>query len=184
MAHEAPKTPTRRLRLFLRDFRMIEATIAVAENQALTSWLANRKSYVNLRGAKWASTDENIEHAVLKVQQVLWAAAMDGDIPLTTAVTAMQPRTVEVQLEGGLLLRGGLSVGGGQRLSDYLDSHQQFIPIRNAVLLRSGRPPKEVNVTLGDVVLNQEAVQAMWEVEAQSGAAESTATTDGRPSAG
>ena len=168
MAPEASKGPTRKLRLFLRDFRMIEATITVAENQALTTWLANRKSYVNLRGAKWASTDENIEHAVLKVQQVLWAASMDNDIPLTTAVTAVPPRLVEVQLEGGLLLRGGLSVGGNQRLSDYLDTHAQFIPIRNAVLLRSGRPPKEVNVTLGDVVLNQDAVQAMWEVEAQA----------------
>ena len=82
-------------------------------------------------------------------------------------MTAVQPRLVEVQLEGGLLLRGGLNVGGNQRLSDYLDTHAQFIPIRNAVLLRSGRPPKEVNVTLGDVVLNQDAVQAIWEVEAQ-----------------
>src|SRR5687767_12051320 len=121
MAPDTPKGPSRRLRLFLRDFRMIEASITVAENQALTSWLANRKHYVNLRGAKWAGTDTNIEHAVLKVQQVLWAAAIDNDVPLTTAHTAMQPRTVEVQLEGGLLLRGGLNVGGGQRLSDYLE---------------------------------------------------------------
>ncbi|MEX2281611.1 MAG: hypothetical protein WEE89_03875 [Gemmatimonadota bacterium] len=183
MALESTKTPTRRLRLFLRDFRMIEATIAVAENQALTSWLANRKHYVNLRGAKWASTEDNIEHAVLKVQQVLWAAAMDNDIPLTTAMTAVQPRTVEVQLEGGLLLRGGLNVGAGQRLSDYLESHQQFIPVRGAVLLRSGRPPKEVNVTLGDVVLNQEAVQAMWEVDGQAGAPEVAGITEGTTTA-
>jgi hypothetical protein len=46
-------------------------------------------------------------------------------------------------------------------------------PVRNAQLLRSGRPPKEVNVQLGDIVLNQQAIQAVWEVEAQK-----TATTD------
>jgi hypothetical protein len=181
MISELAKAPTRRLRLFLRDFRMIEATVTLAEGQALTSWLANRKSYVNLRAAQWASTSTNIEHAVLKVQQVLWATAVDGDIPLTTASTTVPPRIVEVQLDGGLLLRGGLNVGERQRLSDYLESQQQFIPVRHAVLLRSGRPPKEVNMVLGDVVLNQEAVQAMWEVDAQAAAgdveaiAESTA---------
>jgi hypothetical protein len=38
----------------------------------------------------------------------------------------------------------------------------------NAQLLRSGRPPKQVNVHLGDVVLNQDAIQAVWEVGVQS----------------
>ena len=158
--------PSTRLRLFLRDFRMVEASISLSPGQSLTSWLANRKSYVNLRGAHWASTNDHVQHAVLKVQQVLWAAAMDGDVPLITAMQPMTPRLVEIQLDGGLLVRGGLNVGERQRLSDYLESQAQFIPIRNAVLLRSGRPPKEVNVTLGDVVLNQDAVQAVWEVEA------------------
>jgi hypothetical protein len=157
--------PSTRLRLFLRDFRMVEATISLSPGQSLTSWLANRKSYVNLRGAHWASTNDHVQHAVLKVQQVLWAASMDGDIPLMTAMQPMAPRVVEIQLDGGLLVRGGLNVGERQRLSDYLESQAQFIPVRNAMLLRSGRPPKEVNVTLGDVVLNQEAVQAVWEIE-------------------
>ena len=167
MSPEQAKTPIRRLRLFLRDFRMIEASAGLADGQALTSWLSNRKSYVNLRGAHWASTNDSVQHAVLKVQQVLWAAAVDNDIPLTSASSTVAPRTVEIQLEGGLLVRGGLAVSDKQRLSDYLESQAQFIPVRGAVLLRSGRPPKEVNVTLGDVVLNQEAVQAIWEVDAQ-----------------
>jgi hypothetical protein len=161
------KLPVRRLRLFLRDFRMVEAQISVAEGQSLMQYFASRKQYINLRGAKWASSEEDIKFAVLKIDQILWAAALDNGIPLINAIFPTQPRDVEIQLDGGLLVRAGLNIGDGQRLSDYVESQPQFIPVRNAQLLRSGRPPKEVNVALGDVVLNQSAVQAMWEVAVQ-----------------
>jgi hypothetical protein len=161
------KLPARRLRLFLRDFRMIEATIGLSEGQSLTQYFASRKQYVNLRAAKWASSSDVTKHAVLKIDQVLWAAALDNDIPLINAMAQNTPREVEVQLDGGLLVRAGLNVGEGQRLIDYLESQPQFVPMRGAQLLRSGRPPKEVNVSLGDIVLNQVAVQAVWEMAAQ-----------------
>lgn len=167
MALDQTKLPTRRLRLFLRDFRMVEAQVSLAEGQSLTQYFASRKQYVNLRGAKWASTGENIRLAVLKIDQVLWAAALDNDIPLVNAMAQNPPREIETQLDGGLLVRAGLNVGEGQRLIDFLESQPQFVPMRNAQLLRSGRPPKEVNVALGDIVLNQSAVQAMWELSAQ-----------------
>lgn len=170
---DAGKSQIRRLRLFLRDFRQIEARANLAEGQSLASWLSNRKTYVNLRDATWTTTNEHAQHAVLKVQQVLWAASMDGDILLVSAQPTTTPRLVEIQLEGGLLVRGGLNLGDRQRLSDYLESQQSFIPIRNAKLMRSGRPSKEVNLVLGEVVLNQEAVQAVWEVDAQGRAEES-----------
>lgn len=162
------KLPARRLRLFLRDFRMVEATISLSEGQSLTQYFASRKQYVNLREAKWASSNDVTRHAVLKIDQVLWAAALDNDIPLINAMAQNAPRDVEIQLDGGLLVRAGLNVGDGQRLSDYLESQPQFVPVRGAQLLRSGRPPKEVNVALGDIVLNQVAVQAMWELSAQA----------------
>jgi len=167
MALEQTRLPTRRLRLFLRDFRMIEAEMSLAEGQSLTQYFASRRQYVNLRGAKWATSGESIRHAVLKIEQVLWAASLDNDIPLINAMAQNQPREVEIQLDGGLLVRAGLNVGEGQRLSDFLESQPQFVPVRSAQLLRSGRPPKEVNVALGDIVLNQAAVQAMWELSAQ-----------------
>lgn len=154
----------------------------LAEGHSLVSWLANRKSYVNLRGAKWSGSEESIFFAALKIDQILWAASVDNDIPLTTASAHLAPRLVEIQLEGGLLVRAGLSIGERQRLSDYLESLGVFIPVRNAQLLKSGRPPKDVNVTLGDIVLNQAAVQAVWEPaqqaaseELDAGAAEVTA---------
>jgi hypothetical protein len=161
------RPPTRRLRIFLRDFRMVEATVSLAEGQALTSYFANRKAYVNLRGAQWTGTGESVAHAVLRVPQVLWAAAPDNDVPLTNASVVSRARDVEMQLDGGLLVRGGLVLGGQQRLSDYLDSAGPFVPMLHAQLLRSGRPPKKVNVQLGDVVLNQDAIQAVWEVAVQ-----------------
>lgn len=159
----ADQLPTRRLRLFLRDFRMIEAHISLADGQSLTQFFVTRKHYVNLRSAKWSGSDETIDHVVLKIEQVLWAAALDGDIALTQATSPAPPRAVEVQLDGGLLMRAGMFLSDGQRLSDYLEAQPQFIPMRSVELLRSGRPPKEVNVTLGDIALNQAGVQAMWE---------------------
>jgi hypothetical protein len=165
---EMGKPPTRRLRIFLRDFRMVEAAVSLAEGQALASYFANRKSYVNLRGAHWAGTGDDVAHAVLKVEQVLWAAAPEGGIPLTNASVATKGREVEFQLDGGLLVKGGLPLSEHQRLSDYLETAGQFVPVVNAQLLRSGRPPKKVNVQLGDIVLNQEAIQAVWEVEQQA----------------
>lgn len=163
---ETTKPPLKRLRIFLRDFRMVEAQVSWAEGQSLATYFANRKQYVNLRGAHWASTQEDAQHVALKVDQVLWVAAPDADITLTSASMAPTERTVEIQLDGGLLLRAGLLIAARQRLSDYLESAHQFIPMAAAQLLRSGRPPKRVNVTLGDIMLNQQAIQAVWEVSA------------------
>jgi hypothetical protein len=178
------RAPTRRLRLFLRDFRMVEAHIALAEGQSLVSWLANRRSYVNLRNAHWVSTKDSVQHAVLKVDQVLWAASIDNDIPLVSTTQPHAPKAVEIQLEGGLLVRGGLSIGDKQRLSDYLEAQMQFIPLRGGLLLRSGRPAKEVNLVLGDVALNQAAVQSMWEIAMQERAEEIEHDENGVPSIG
>jgi hypothetical protein len=164
---DTSRSPTRRLRIFLRDFRMVEATVNLADGQALASYFANRRSYVNLRGAHWAGTGDDVAHVALKVDQVLWAAAPEGDVPLTNASVATRGHDVEIQLDGGLLVAGGLMLSEQQRLSDYLETGGQFVPVLNAQLLRSGRPPKKVNLELGDIVVNQEAIQAVWEVAAQ-----------------
>lgn len=156
---------------------MLEASITLAEGHSLISWLANRKSYVNLGGAKWSGGAGDLYYVALKIDQILWAASVDNDIPLTTASAQLAPRLVEIQLEGGLLVRAGLSIGERQRLSDYLESLGTFIPARNAQLLKSGRPPKEVNVALGDIVLNQSAVQAVWELALQKSAADNSDET-------
>jgi hypothetical protein len=166
---ETGRTPAKRLRIFLRDFRMVEATVSLAEGQSLASYFANRRAYVNMLGARWGGSGDDVAHAALRVAQVLWAASPDGDIPLTSVSLAPKDREVEIQLDGGLLVRAGLIMSEQQRLSDYLESAGMFMAVRHAQLLRSGRPPKKVNVSLGDVVINQDAVQAVWEVALQHG---------------
>ena len=106
---------------------------------------------------------------------------MDNDIPLVSTSQTSAARAVEIQLDGGLLVRGGLNISEKQRLSDYLEAQMQFIPLRNASLLRSGRPPKEVNLVLGDVALNQAAVQAMWEIALQERSDEAPPVANAAP---
>jgi hypothetical protein len=173
--------PTKRLRIFLRDFRLVEAAVHLVDGQALTSCFGSRRNYMNLRGARWAGTTEQVEHAVLRLGQVLWASAPDGDIPLTSASLATPGRDIEAQLDGGLLVRGRFLMSEHQRMSDYLETSGQFVPLLGAQLLRSGRPPKTVNVTLGDIVLNQEAVQAVWEMVGQHDAGTGPAAAAAEP---
>jgi len=178
---DTSKLPTRRLRIFLRDFRLVEAQASFAEGQSLATYFSNRKSYLNLRGAQWASTSDDIKHAVLRLDQVLWVAAPDGDVDLSMASGHAQQRLVELQLDGGLLVRAALLMSERQRLSDFLESAGEFMPLTGAQLLRSGRPPKHVNITLGDIVLNQAAVQAVWEVSAQGATRQDVPEATNRP---
>jgi hypothetical protein len=162
------RSSTRRLRIFLRDFRMVEATVYLAEGQALAPYFSHRKSYVNLREARWVGTDDHVTHAVLKVEQVLWAASPEGEVPLINASAAGRQREIEMQLDGGLLLQGAIVMSAQQRLSDYLEHAGHFVPVMNARLLRSGRPPRTVNMDLGDIVLNQAGIQSVWELAEQN----------------
>lgn len=159
---DSSRLPTRRLRLFLRDFRQVDAITRVAEGQSLTSFCASRRSYINLQEARW-TTGDAADFVVLRVSQLLWAASLDGDVPLVQPIPSAPGRIVEMHLDGGLFLRASLMTGPLQRLGDYLESAGQFIPLQHAQLLRTGRPPRDVNVVLGDITLNQDAIQAMWE---------------------
>jgi hypothetical protein len=162
---EGAKTATRRLRMFLRDFRLIEADVSLAEHQSLASYFSSRRHYVNLRDAEWVDAHDRAGHAVLRVSQILWALAPEGDVSLVVSTLQARPRPIEIQADGGLMLKGGLALGDHQRLSDYLESAGAFVPLHDAVLLRSGRAPREVNVTLGDIVLNQDCIQAVMETD-------------------
>lgn len=165
---DSSRLPTRRLRLFLRDFRQVDAITRVAHGQSLTSFCASRRSYINLQEARW-TTGDAADFVVLRVAQLLWAASLDGDVPLVQPIPSAVGRIVEMHLDGGLCVRASLMAGPRQRLADYLESAGQFIPLQRAQLLRTGRPPRDVNVVLGDITLNQDAIQAMWEYRGSDG---------------
>lgn len=154
---EMGSNPPRRVRLFLRDHRILDASARVPEGQFLSTYLATRNRYVNLTGATWLGTGEEVPHLALKVDNILWAASGDGQLPLTSPQAASSARRVEVELEGGYLIAAGLLLVDRQRLTDYLQSAPAFVPLQDAELRPRGKE-------LGDVVVNQHAVQTIREL--------------------
>jgi hypothetical protein len=152
------QNPARRLRLFLRDHRVLDADARVPHGQTLSTYLASRNRYVNLTDIEWLGTGERVGHMALKVDTVLWAASQDGDLPLTGAISSAAARRVDVELEGGYLIAAGLLLVDHQRLSDYLQSAPGFVPLRHAELRPRGKE-------LGDIVVNHQAIQVVREVE-------------------
>lgn len=151
--------PPRRLRLFLRDHRVLDASAKVPQGQFLATYLASRTRYVNLTAVNWMGAGEKVPHMALKVDKILWAASPDGELPLTNALAAGSARRVEVELEGGYVLAAGLLLVKNQRLSDYLQSAPPFVPLSRAELRPRGKE-------LGDIVVNQEAIQVVRELGA------------------
>lgn len=136
---------------------MLDASARVPRGQYLSTYLASRTRYVNVTSAEWLGMAEHVGHMALKVDKILWAASEDGELPLTGAVSAATARRVEVELEGGYVIAAGLLLVQNQRLSDYLQSAPAFVPLQNAELRPRGK-------RLGDVVINQEAIQMVREI--------------------
>lgn len=142
----------------------------------LASYLANRKGYLHILDLRWQPSGESAPFAVVRVGQLLYATCTDRDIAVANLPPAADPHPVELLLEGGLYVRGGVVLGPRQRMSDYLESAGGFLPVIGAELLQSGRPPRPHNVEWGDIVVNQDAIQAVWDGEI---AAEGSSRTAG-----
>jgi type IV pilus assembly protein PilB len=144
----------RGLQLCLRDQAILEGKIFVADGQYLPTCLGNRKGWVNLTAVHFLNTGEQLEHIAVQTNRILWASSPNGEVALMAHTPMLQPRKVELQLEGGMTLRGHLALAPRQRLSDYLAANGDFIPLRDATLV-----PGEVSI--GDVAVNQEAIQRL-----------------------
>ena len=155
--NQTESNPPRRLRIFLRDHRILDASARVPRGQYLSTYLASRTRYVNVTSAEWMGIGEHVGHMAVKVDKILWAASEDGELALTGALAASTARRVEVELEGGYVVTAGLLLVQNQRLSDYLQSAPAFVPLRNAELRPRGK-------RLGDVVVNQDAIQVVREI--------------------
>jgi hypothetical protein len=101
---------------------------------------------------------------------VLWLASLDPELSLASSRLTAEPRAVEILLEGGLLLAGGLSLGPAQRLGDYLESAGPFIALRDSVVVRGGRPAEPLDLHLRDIALHQDVIQSAWEADSRQGA--------------
>jgi len=160
---EPPRLPKRRLRLFLRDFRLVEGFAHMPDGITLAAYLANRRGYLHLVDLRWQPSGEAAPFAVVRVGQLLYVAAADVGVAVVSATSFTATHPVELLLEGGLYVRGGVQLGPRQRLSDYLESTGGFLPLLGAELMRSERPPRSRNVIWGDIVVNQDAIQAVWD---------------------
>ena len=128
-----------------------------ADAQYLTACLGNRRGWVNLTAVHFLNTGERLPHIAVQTNRILWASSPNGDIPLMNVLPGAASRTVEIQIEGGVVLRGDLSLTARQRLSDYLGAFGDFIPLRDARMLPGGH-------ALGDIAVNQEAIERLREV--------------------
>ena len=90
----------------------------------------------------------------MQTNRILWASSPNKEIPLMLVPPTATSRLVELQLEGGVVLRGDLGLAPKQRLSDYLATFGDFIPLRDAKLMSTGQ-------SLGDVAVNQEAIERL-----------------------
>ena len=158
----SPARTESRLRFFLRDFRVLEGNVGLGVGSSLIALLASRKGYVSLTDAQWSGLPDTFPHMVLRVGQVLLASAPAGDVPLVNAHMA-ETATTELQIEGGILIRGGLLMAPHQRLGDYLDSAGPFVALQHAVMLRSRQTGKPMEAALGDVAVSQSVIEAAWE---------------------
>lgn len=152
-------SPIRRLRLILRDHRVLTANARVAQGQDLFNYLASRTRYLNLTDVEWLGTREKVGFLGLKTDQILWAASEDGALSLTRGLAAKSAKRVELELEGGYLVAGGLLLIEDQRVSDYFRSAPRFVPLCDAALRPRERP-------LGDVVIHQDAIHIVREMPA------------------
>ena len=169
--HHATRPDPRRIRIVLRDHALLEARVHIASGQFLITFLAGRKRYISLTNSVWLATEEPVDYMLLKVDRILWVSSPDQQIPLMNVLGATAPKQVEISVEGGLVIRAGLALGARQRLSDYLATEQEFIPLSNAIAL-----PREA--VLGDIALNQDAIRSIREIRPARSAEELTASAE------
>jgi hypothetical protein len=159
LARATKKNP-RKVRLHLRDGRTLEGQIYFTERDYLAAFLSSRKRCVSVTEATWVGIGgEPIDHLVVPVSVILWASAPDGDLALLNAPPAAEPRSVEVFLDGGLVVTGNIHLVAAQRLSDFFDGAECFLPVTDTRLLPRGQ-------ALGEVAVARDAVQALRELSA------------------
>lgn len=155
----------KRVRVLLRENRLLEGYLHMAEGQSLTGVLGVKKFFLNLTDVRWiggVTADSPIPHLAIRVNQIVWIQPLEEEIRLTSFVQPeSQAREVELHLIGNISLDVRLHIAPEQRMSDYFDSNPGFVPLRDAKLTASGELHPELAV-------NQEAVLAIRELDSEA----------------
>jgi hypothetical protein len=145
----------RRVRLVLRDQRVVDGYVHLGGSGDLATFLATREGgWVNLTGVVWRAAGERARHVVLQGNLVLWAGALDGETALGPPTFADDARPVEVMLENRVTLHASLQAASSERLTDILMAWGQFIPMRDARLAGA-------DIGFGDIAVNREAIHLL-----------------------
>lgn len=160
-----PRRPShlqrKRVRVLLRGGPALEGVIHVPDGQPLLHFLGMKRYFVNLTdvlGSDSGDSESAVEHLSLRLSNLVWMIPLDEMLHISTAPPpADSSRTVELQLVDGLTLRVTLNISSEQRMSDYLDSNQGFLPLWKARVLGTSE-------FIERLAVNHEAILAIREL--------------------
>jgi hypothetical protein len=132
----------KKVRVLLAGGRSMEGDIHIPEGQPLLHFLGMKRHFLNLTSVRPAGAPdevEPIEHLSLRLSNLVWVVPLEETLFLSSAsAPATTSRAVELQLVDGLTLTVTLSIAEEQRMSDYLDANQGFVPLWSARLQEGG----------------------------------------------
>jgi PAS domain S-box-containing protein/diguanylate cyclase (GGDEF)-like protein len=148
----------RRIELLTRQHGLLEASVPVAEGQALAPYLNSRSAGVELADVTVVATGETHEKLVLRQADVIHARPVEAHVPVVLA----QPEggedvAVEVTLGSGDVVRGSFIMAPGQTIGEHLGSSGTFAVLTKARADGRATPPTELAV-------NQYAMQRIRDV--------------------
>lgn len=159
-APRPPQTKPRAVHFVLRDGGLLDGAVYLNEGQALAPYLGSRKGgWMNIVNARWKAEAETHQHAVVRVDDVFFASSADPEVKVTFGVAGALPRDVDISVEDGTQIRGRMYLSDRQRMSDFLTSCGQFLPVIGATRMPSGE-------SLGDIALHSASVKAVRDEKA------------------
>jgi PAS domain S-box-containing protein/diguanylate cyclase (GGDEF)-like protein len=148
----------RRIEFLTRQHGLLEASVPMAEGQALAPYLNSRSAGVELADVTVVATGETHEKLVLRQADVIHARPLEAHVPVVRA----QPEggedvALEVTLGSGDVVRGSFIMAPGQTIGEHLGSSGTFAVLTKARADGRSAPPT-------DLAVNQYAMQRIRDV--------------------
>lgn len=151
----------KRVQVLLRGGRSLQGVVHIPEGQPLLHFLGMKRHFLNLTDVRRADAGEgedSFQHLSLRLSNLIWVIPLDDTLHVSTATPPPDSsRTVELQLVDGLTLTVTLQIAEEQRMSDYLDANQGFLPLWSAEVPEDSR-------VIERLAVNHEAILAIREI--------------------